>query len=437
MEKSSFLDFVERYPKYGQGLSTLRMKQGFERLKSRHVTKFPPVIHVVGSNGKGSTCHILEAALGYLGLRVGMFTSPHYYAFNERFRIGGANVSDEALAVSIDTVSDIADRLTGIGGFEVMTLIAADLFLREPLDVLVIEAGVGGRFDATRAFGGSVGILTSVDLEHTEILGESLEAIIADKVDIVSPGGVVFTGWVHDAALAFGEAHASESQRRLIDVSKVTRLSYEANGEIRVSTEIGTPPLEMTWCPVTPVDYLPRNAVLGLHAVEALALTDVTSRDLADAFTHAVNTVRLIGRFETLSDAPPTICDFAHTPAAAREVVASCERLFKGRRVIGVVGISFDKNHVEMLGAFAEAWGEFLVFSARHKGLEAARLEAQIMEINPRASVQVFDDIGELVERVKTEADDNAVFIATGGIFSVMEFRSAFLGIPLASLKFF
>jgi len=437
MEGSSFLDFVERYPKYGKGLATLRMRRGFESLKTLHAAEFPPVIHVVGSNGKGSTCHILETALRHLGRRVGMFTSPHYHSFNERFRINGADVSDEALAVSIDTVVEIADQLPGIGGFEVMTLIAADLFLREPLDVLVIEAGVGGRFDATRAFGGSVGILTSVDLEHTEILGDSLEAIAADKIDIVKPGGMVFTGWIDDPVPAFAAAYGELNQRRLIDVSKTTRIAGKGESEIDVSTTIGGESHVMTWRPVSSADYLARNAVLGLHAVEAMNLPDVTTRDLADAFSHAVNHVWLIGRFETLSEAPPTICDFAHTPAAAREVVATCRRLFAGKRVIGVVGISHDKNHAEMLGVFAEAWGEFLVFSARHKGMDATTLEAEIRAFNPDAAVRAFDDIGDLIERVKAEIDDDAIFMVTGGIFSVMDFRSAFLGVPLADFRFF
>lgn len=437
MADSSSLDFVERYPKYGKGLSTLRMRRGFDNLKTLHAAEFPPVIHVVGSNGKGSTCHILETALSHLGRRVGMFTSPHYHSFNERFRIDGANVSDEALAASIDTVAEIADQLPGIGGFEVMTLIAADLFLREMPDVLVIEAGVGGRFDATRAFGGRVGILTSIDLEHTEILGGSLEAIAADKIDIVTPGGLVFTGWMDASVQAFAAAYGELSQRQLIDVSETTRMSRGDEGEIHVSTTIDGEARAMTWCPVSSAEYLARNAVLGLHAVDALNLQAVTTRDLADAFSHAVNHIRLIGRFEPLSDAPLTICDFAHTPAAAREVVETCRRLFAGRRITGVVGISHDKNHAEMLRVFTEAWDEFLVFSARHKGLDAAALEAEIRALDPNASVRAFDDIAELVRRVRAERDDDTVFIVTGGIFSVMDFRSAFLGIPIADLRFF
>lgn len=437
MADARFLDFVERYPKYGKGLSTPRMKRGFDWLKARHAREFPPVIHVVGSNGKGSTCHILEAALGHLGLRVGMFTSPHYYTFNERFRIGGANVSDDMLAASINGVTDIIDQLAGIGGFEVMTLIAADLFLREPLDVLVIEAGVGGRFDATRAFGGNVAILTSVDLEHTEILGDSLEAITADKLDIVQPGGTVFSGWMDQAAWSFGAAYAALNKRRLIDVSTVTTISQGEGSEMALSTRIADAALDMTWRPVMAAEYLARNAVLALHASETLKLRDVTADDLAGAFTQAVNTIRLIGRFEKVSDAPATVCDFAHTPAAAREVVATCRRLFHDKRIIGVVGMSFDKNHAEMLRVFTEAWGEFLVFSARHKGLEAAVLEAEILALNPAISVSVFDDIKALVARVKAETDPRAVFIATGGIFSVMDFRSDFLGVAPESLKFF
>lgn len=442
MKNASFLDFVEQYPKYGDGLSTDRMSRGVEWLKARHGVDFPPVVHVVGSNGKGSSCHILEAALGHLGLRVGMFISPHYYVFNERFRLGGVNVSDDALAASVESVREITKQLEGIGGFEVMTLIAADLFLRETargrLDVLVVEAGVGGRFDATRVFGGRVGILTSVDLEHTEILGESLGEIAADKIDVTAPGGGIVTGWLPDGLAEFCRDHAEGEGRWLVDISDATRCEFESVAEIAVTTVVDAETLAMTWHPATPVDYLPRNALLGLHAVANLKLENVRGRDLATAFSAAVRETKLIGRFERLSDAPVVICDFAHTPAAAREVVTTCKRVFAERRIICVVGISHDKNHADMLRVFTGAWSEFLAFSARHKGRDAATLEEEISRLNPEASVRRFGAVGDVVEVIKASADDQeVVYVVTGGIFSVMDFRTAFLGESSMDLRFF
>ena len=206
----------------------------------------------------------------------------------------------------------------------------------------------------------------------------SLDAIAADKIDITAPGGGVVTGWLPDGVGDFCRGHAAKSGRWLVDVTGGTEIEFGRGSEISVTTAVGAESLVMKWQPATPVDYLARNAVLGLHATARLNLKNVTPGDLADAFSAAIHETRLIGRFEKLSEAPLVICDFAHTPAAARAVVATTDRLYAGRRIVGVVGISHDKNHTDMLREFTGSWKAFLGFSARHKGRDAVTLEHEM-----------------------------------------------------------
>ncbi len=438
MSGTPVLAFIQSYPKVGRGLSLVRMKRAFDQLLKHHGKGFPPVVHVTGSNGKGSTTRILEAAFQEAGLRCGTFTSPHYLKLNERFGLNGAEASDEDLHRSVDLVAAIADREAGFGGFEVMTLIAADLFLRHDLDVLVIEAGIGGRFDSTRLFGGTISILTSVDLEHTEVLGNSLEEIAADKMDIVEPGGVVITGWLGQELQEFCRAYAALNGRALCDLSGQSSLAPEADGAVSVTVRSNGAACAMTWRPAIPADYFTRNAFLAFEAFRRVCTGQLSPKVIADAFSAALPRVRLVGRFEKICEAPLVYCDFAHTPGAAREMVATSRRLFAGKRIVAVVGISNDKKHGEITRIFSEAWSTFRVFKAHHKGTDPAILETEILGHNPAATVRRYDDVQAVMREIKDRPNaKDTVYIVTGGIFSVMEFRQAFLGDKAADLRFF
>ncbi len=438
MSAGPVLDFIQSYPKTGRGLAMVRMKHAFGRLLARHGKGFPPVVHITGSNGKGSTTRILEAAFQEAGLRTGSFTSPHYLMVNERFGLNGADAPDEELERSVRAIEKIAAREAGFGGFEVMTLIAADLFLRHDLDALVIEAGIGGRFDSTRLFGGAISILTSVDLEHTEVLGNSREEIAADKMDILGPGGMVVTGWLGEDLHTFCREYAAVNGRVLNDLTGLSSIAHDADGTVTVTLRTAGEPIGMTWRPAIRADYFARNAVLAFEAFRRICPGHLGPQVIADAFTNALSRVRLIGRFEKLCEAPLIYCDFAHTPGAAREVVETSKRLFPGKRITAVVGISSDKKHDEITRIFSDAWSTFRVFNARHKGTAPAVLEAEIRAHNPRATVRRYGNAGELTRELKTHppaADE--VTIVTGGIFSVMEFRQAVLGAEAAGLRFF
>ena len=156
--------------------------------------RLPPVIHVAGTNGKGSTCAFLRAMAEAAGLRVHVYTSPHLVRFNERFRVAGRLVSDAALAATLEEV-EAANAGAPITVFEVITAVAFVLFARVPADLCVLEVGLGGRGDATNVIPAPASCaITSISLDHRDLLGDTLGAIAAEKAGILKPGVPVAIG---------------------------------------------------------------------------------------------------------------------------------------------------------------------------------------------------------------------------------------------------
>ena len=174
--------------------------------------RLPPVVHVAGTNGKGSTCAFLRAIGEAAGQRVHVFTSPHLVRFHERIRLAGALVEEEVLVAALEEVEAVngADSITV---FEITTAVALLLFARVPADMLVLEVGLGGRFDATNVVERPAATaITSISMDHMDFLGDTLTAIAFEKAGIIKPGVPCATGAQQPEALAVIEARAAESR---------------------------------------------------------------------------------------------------------------------------------------------------------------------------------------------------------------------------------
>ena len=238
----------------------------------------PPVIHVAGTNGKGSTCAFLRAMAEAAGLRVHVFTSPHLVAFNERIRLAGTLVDDGTLAAALEEVEQ-ANAGAPITVFEVITAAAFVLFARCPADLAVLEVGLGGRGDATNVIDQPAACaIASISLDHQDLLGDTIEAIAYEKSGIIKPGVPVVTGWQHPAALAVLERVATERgvtlHRRDRDWHIAAARYTDAAGEIAL------PPLAL------PGAHQHDNAGLAIAALHATNLPippDAVSRGAATA----------------------------------------------------------------------------------------------------------------------------------------------------------
>ena len=209
------LDRLHRlYPKLID-LSTERLLRLLGALGDPHLN-LPPVIHVAGTNGKGSTCAFLRAIAEASGLRVHVYTSPHLVRFNERIRLAGELVSDDALAQALDEIEAV-NAGNQITVFEAITAAAFLLFARVPADLCVLEVGLGGRFDATNVIAPPlVAAITSISMDHQDFLGEKLTMIAAEKAGIIKQGAIVVTGLQAPEALAEIEREVALQDAKLL-----------------------------------------------------------------------------------------------------------------------------------------------------------------------------------------------------------------------------
>lgn len=317
------------------------------------------VVHVAGTNGKGSVCAMLESVFRAGGFRVGLYTSPHLVRFNERMKVGGQPITDAELADLFEVVEPCADRITrDLGGreitfFELTTALAFEHFRRKRVQVAVVEVGMGGRLDATNVVLPLVSVVTRISLEHTQYLGTTVEAIAGEKAGIVKPGRPVICGAMPEEARAVVRAAAVERGAPFVDATErvtVRRVSQGLEGQkMAISgadAEYGTVTL----------------GLLGKYQLENCATAVATVETLADYSPIAIpaGTLRAglaaaewPGRLQVLSMDPPVLLDGAHNPDGARALGVALKEL-RGKRKVGLVwGMCNDKDAL----GFAKALG--------------------------------------------------------------------------------
>jgi len=292
------------------------------------------VLHVAGSKGKGSTALFAEAILRACGRRVGTFTSPHLERWTERFRVDGREVEPERLAAAVDTLRPHVDALRAAGGGEVpsffdATTAAALLLFREArVDHAVLEVGLGGRLDSTNAVLPGACCIASIELEHTDRLGTTLDAIAGEKAGIVKPGVPVVCGDLHPEALAVVEARARELGAPLARLGReigleVTGADALEGGRVRIADG----PLQVEVRLRVPGAHQAANAALAVAAVRRLLGPGFPVPRLAAAVREGLAGTALPGRVEILDRAPWVIVDSAHTAASARALAGVLERI--------------------------------------------------------------------------------------------------------------
>ena len=434
-------------PKYGDGICLARLAElldvlGVDRDRLQRIS-----VVVTGSNGKGSTAAFCAAIGRAYGLRTGLFTSPHLYRFNERFQVDGAEIGDDDLA---RLASKIAAAITEIsqrrgetfGAFEAMFALACLHFQESECAFAVFEAGIGGRYDPVRLVGALVTTVVSVDYEHVDLLGHSLELIASDKSDACAAGGTIVYGenclglsahlieynryrkvtplFLRDQIGISGEAISPSAQRfdfklgdydfRALDVSLLGTFQYN-NAAIAIS-------LFLLWLePVRPAE--PHSAI---EAAVRAGLRDI----------------HWPGRLEIIAREPLTIIDVGHTPDGIRQSLASLTAAYGAQRWILVAGISFDKKLEEIAGALAPSFDTIICTRANHKGADAKVLAAAVRKINPNAAVHVAPAIADAVSLGRTLAASlNRRIYVAGGLFTAIEFAVVARGGRAEDLDFF
>lgn len=298
-------------------------------------------VHVAGTNGKGSFCSMLSSILRRAGLRVGLYTSPYIRFFNERMCVDGKPISDEELAEITTYVRPFADAMTDRPTeFELITAVAFEYFRRQGCDVVVLEAGMGGRLDSTNIIERSLlSVITGIALDHTAYLGDTVEKIAAEKAGIIKDGGVILYGGEDTAA---GEVIRSVAEEKgaayhSVDYDALRNLRFSLTGTRFDLGERQDLSIQLLGT------YQPRNAALVVRATELLreAGLPISEEQLRDGLADA----RWQARFELLSKDPVMIFDGAHNPQGIHSAVESIETYFPNERVFLLTGVLRDKDY--------------------------------------------------------------------------------------------
>jgi dihydrofolate synthase/folylpolyglutamate synthase len=354
-----------------------------------------PAIHVVGTNGKSSTVRMCAAVLEAHGLRTGAFLSPHLTSFAERIRIGDEDLAPDAFGVAVqraaaaaakvDRTLEPGDRVTQ---FELVTAAALAELARREVDVAVVEAGLGGRHDATNVLGAPVAVLTNVGLEHTRWLGPTVIDIAREKLAVVRPDATLVLGPVAPEV----EALAQETGARIVRPDRL---------------EAG---------PVVPTGYQRANFALAVAAAGA----HVGELDPARVAEVAAR-VTVPGRMQVVSGRPLTIYDGAHNPSGVEALAAALPEATGGRPPVAVVSILDDKDAAGMLRALAgKVSGAVFTSSTNPRALSPATLASLWAQVGGGES-EIAADPRAAVRRAQELAGPDGAVLATGSIYLVAD----------------
>ena len=379
-----------------------------------------PVITVGGTNGKGSTCAMLEAMLTAAGYRVGLYTSPHLQRYNERVRIAGREADDAALAAAFARVEaarrDGADN-THLTYFEFGTLAAVDLFLRSGVDVLVLEVGLGGRLDAVNIFGADCAVVSSVGMDHMDYLGATREAIAYEKAGIFRGGKPAVIA--EPAPPASMLAHAQQIGAKPLLIGR--DFGYEAAGPSWNYRGVGghRPGLPR---PALFGAVQLRNACAALAALDALAARLPLERA---ALERGLASARLAGRFEQIAGRPPLLLDVAHNPQAAEVLAQNLAETGGGARTLGVFGMLRDKDIAAVatiLCPHVDRW--FVCALPPPRGASAAELTHALQSAGA-SDVRAFENPALAYAAACSAASGNDRIAAFGSFYTVADVMAA------------
>jgi dihydrofolate synthase/folylpolyglutamate synthase len=399
-----------------------------------------PSIHVTGTNGKTSTARMADALLREFGPRTGRYTSPHLHDVTERIAVDGEPLDADRFVATYDDIAPYlelvdgrhADRMTF---FEVLTGMAFAAFAEAPIDVGIIEVGLGGRWDATNVIVAPVAVVTPIGLDHMQFLGDTIEAIAAEKADIVHPGAVLVSAPQPPAAAQVLDARAASvgatTVRAGVDFG-VRRRAVAVGGQMLDLQGLGGAYDEI-FLPLYGA-HQAGNAATALAAVEAFfGLRGGAAEGRGpldpDAVRAAFAGVTSPGRLEIVRSSPTILLDGAHNPAGAAALAAALEESFTFERLVAVVAVLDDKDAARLLGMLEPVVTSVVVTTnSSPRALPADALAEVARDVLGDARVEVAPRLDDAIEMAVASAEEEVVggggVLVTGSIVTVGDART-------------
>ncbi|MGX1883707.1 bifunctional tetrahydrofolate synthase/dihydrofolate synthase [Streptomyces sp. NPDC055287] len=396
-----------------------------------------PSVHITGTNGKTSTARMIEALFGAFELRTGRYTSPHVQSITERISLDGSPIDPERF---IETYKDIQPYVEMTDGmqehrlsfFETLTGMAYAAFADAPVDVAVVEVGMGGSWDATNVIDASVAVVTPIDLDHTDRLGATPGEIAVEKAGIIKQGATVILAQqpVDAAQVMLKKAVEVDATvaREGMEFGVVSR-EVAVGGQLITLRGLGGE-YEEIFLPLHGA-HQAHNAAVALAAVEAFFGIGAEHARTLDNETvrKAFASVTSPGRLEVVRRSPTVVLDAAHNPAGARAAAEAVTEAFSFSRLIGVVGTSGDKDVRGVLEAFEPVFAEVVVTrNSTSRAMDVDELAAIAVEVFGDDRVQVEPRLDDALEAAITLAEEEGEFagggvLVTGSVITVGEAR--------------
>lgn len=401
-----------------------------------------PIIHITGTNGKTSTARMIEAGLRAHGLSTGRYTSPHLSKVTERISLDGAPVSDETFVRIWDEIRPylqiVDDELTAEGQprltyFECLTILAFAVFADQPVNVAIMEVGLGGITDATNVGDGQVSVVTPISLDHTDLLGDTTEDIAYEKAGIIKPGGFLISA-----------AQPLDAAQILLEKAKEVQVPFRFEGvefgvqsrQVAVGGQVVTVQGIAGRYPdlMVPLHgaHQAENAAVAVAALEAFlggGEKELSLEVLQEAFA----TVSSPGRLEVLRTAPTIIVDAAHNPDGIRASAEAIQEAFSFSKLVTVVGVLKEKDAEEILRQLKESLGDLaeefcFTQSNSPRAVPAAELAELAVDLgfgeeNVHIAEKLDDALEWAVERAEANEDLAGGVLVTGSITLVADAR--------------
>lgn len=381
-------------------------------------------VHIAGTKGKGSVAAMTAQVLTASRYKTGLYTSPHFHSLRERISVDGSLISESEFAAAMAGIRPFVESIRQDSAFrqltyfEVLTVLAFAFFRQEQVDFQVLEVGLGGRLDATNVAKPDVCVITSISLDHTQILGNTLQEIAREKAGIVKPGcWVVLSPQPEEVASVIKEV-CREQDAKMIQVGEDVRW-HKTGGDL-VQQSLVIEGRKNGYCVQIPLlgDYQLENAAAAVAALEILASAGfaISAADIAKGLSQ----VRWPGRFQILRQHPTVLIDGAHNVASMKRLVSNIREYFSGKRIHLVFGTSTDKDIPGIVSELASLCPEVIAVQARHS--RAASLAVLVAELSKRGiEAETGTSIPEALSRALSKADRKDLVCVTGSLFVVAE----------------
>ncbi|TWR27824.1 bifunctional folylpolyglutamate synthase/dihydrofolate synthase [Mucilaginibacter achroorhodeus] len=381
-------------------------------------------VHIGGTNGKGSTSHMLAAILQVAGYKTGLYTSPHLRDFRERIRVNGQMISEQTV---IDFVAANQEAFKHIqpSFFEMTVALAFDVFAKEKVDIAVVEVGLGGRLDSTNIITPLLSVITNIGWDHMNMLGNTLELIAGEKAGIIKPGIPVIIGEhqpeVADVFIEKARKEGSKISFASEAKPKVKSKKSEDSALLEVSLETSDPELQpFNFQLDLTGTYQLKNVKTVLTAVDELRKQgfNITDEHIATALKQVKTLTGLHGRWETLSTYPLTICDTGHNPDGIQEVMKNIAAV-QYNHLHFVIGMVNDKDSSKVLSMLPKDATYYFCKPDIPRGLDAETLQEQAAAFDLRG--EIHPSVKAAYKSAQSAADKNDLVFIGGSTFVVAE----------------